>query len=112
MNQSQRIIEALTTSNPQHGFFRSIQIISDVAELSAKEAGELYDHAGKELIKRMKADGRKFGEKQAKKWLDSSMGRNLAEDLPTTKPNVPELKKAITKVVAEAPWIIKKVGQP
>ena len=113
MNQSQQMIEALTTSNPQHGFFRSIQIVSDVAELSAKEAGELYDHAGKELIKRFKADipGKRFGEKQAREWLDGKGGRFLVDSLPNTRPNVPELKKAITKAVATLPWITKKAGQ-
>ncbi len=112
MNQSQQLIESLTTGNPQHGFFRAIQIVSDVAELSAKEAGELFDHAGQGLIKRFKADGRKFGEKQAKQWLDSQSGRFLVDSIPETKPNVPELKKAITKAISTLPWITKKAGQP
>lgn len=111
MNQAQEIIEALTTGNPQHGFFGSVKSTFDASD---KEAAELFDFAGGELEKRFKADGRKFGPAKAKMWLDSQSGRFLVDSLGVRgnkRRVVQKLKAAIAKVVGSAPWITKKAGQ-
>lgn len=110
MNESRHIIEALTTANPDHGFFGSIRRTYSVSE---KDAPTLFDFAGQELVKRFKTDGRRFGPSQAKSWLDSVSGRHLVDSLGITKakPSMQELQVAIVTTINTAPWITKRVGQ-
>lgn len=104
------MIEALTTANPDHGFFGTLRTTFGVVE---KDAAMLYDYAGQELKKRFQADKRKMSDAQAKSWLDSVSGRLLVDSLQvrSRKPDAQELQGAIMAAVANSPWITKRAGQ-